>query len=514
MKRSAWRIAPVLALVWVAGCGGGGGGGGATGPEVTATVAWPARSRAVDAPSSARSVRVTLLDGATEVRSWSVNRRTDPAAYSEAFGSGQGVPAGTYTARIRFFADPGATGALVAEADVSVTVGEVDVDLGTVTVNKKVQQVSVAAGQVVAVGQDLAPVFTAKDAGGAILALSRGSAFFTLTAGADRAQVNGDLLRGVAAGLPSLKATVDGVTSAAQPVGVGTAAFVLGADGTRGRIPVFSGGNTERLVGDGETVALTSAWFAANPLVAPARYADRAFSAWKLDGTTVSTSATLARLPALLPGQTLNAVYVPSDPGAGGFTPNYARTDHGYWPSMPRTYWIDPAVTGTARAAVIAGIDRWEDASGGAIDLNETTTEGSAHIKIRFGSPAGGVAGLTTTGGVLEAGNVLRMSTASILFNSNLLPANTDTGKRLLEAITCHEMGHALGIIGSPDSGHSTDSKDTMFPTVTELTRWPTARDMNTIATLYPGRFNGRHRPVTRAASGPEVQITIACPMR
>ena len=75
-----------------------------------------------------------------------------------------------------------------------------------------------------AVGEDRFLVFNTKDASRAIVAVTVGSARFTASDGADKLAVPGIVGTGHLAGVASLTATVDGVTSAPTP---DTRPFVL-----------------------------------------------------------------------------------------------------------------------------------------------------------------------------------------------------------------------------------------------------------------------------------------------
>src|SRR5438477_13119602 len=102
----------LLATLVLPGCGGGGGGGGGAAAVETRTsqiklgINWAARSRSVDAPSSALSAVIMLKDANPTGADYSftVNRRPDPAAYSETVTSPGAALIGLRDLSVRFFA--------------------------------------------------------------------------------------------------------------------------------------------------------------------------------------------------------------------------------------------------------------------------------------------------------------------------------------------------------------------------------------------------------------------------
>ena len=233
------RFKPLLFLATLAlivgqlACGGGGGGGGEATPTPSGTptptpiptgraffeLSWSARSRAVaTAPSSARSARVTI-SGAGGTASVSVDRATDPAAYTQRYETAQALPLGSFRATLEFFADPGASGPVVASGSADFTLAADGSGLGTIATSGAVRSVEIPVGQSVPYGVKRDLFFTARDASGAILALSPGSAFASATAGSERIRLaRGVEVEGVRPGLSQVTISIDGVTS--PPVSV------------------------------------------------------------------------------------------------------------------------------------------------------------------------------------------------------------------------------------------------------------------------------------------------------
>lgn len=508
-KLSPWSLS-LAALVLLAGCGGGGGGASR---KVSATILWPQRSKVLNAPSSALSVTFVLAQTGSPSITWTRNRSADTAAHQEVYESDKSFDPGPYTLTATFFSQADGVGSIVGQATTSVTVTETGADVGDVAVGTRVFKVTVDPNQSVAVGAEKEITFKALDNKNALIAVSPGSAVLQVVVGTDSASVVENRIKGVALGLTQVKATVDGVFGTGI-VGVGTPAYSVNATGARGQIPIAAADGATYNVDGTTSAAVTSGWFGTN--TAPARYADRAFAAWKVGATTVSTNPVLTGLPGNIAGQTLTATYTASAPSGGVFTPNYNTTDFGFWQTLPVKVWIDPAFTATMKTLIVNGITRWKTASGGAIDFTIVTDQAQGQIKIVPHTSALATAiptgrkGITTTTGT-PVGALIRLSASTVTIRGDE-PTDSAQNQAVLTALASHEFGHALGIIGTPDSGHSTVAIDTMFPTATQNTRAITERDINTIANIYPDRFGLPGRAVHRSAAGPEVTRVVACP--
>src|SRR5205823_6130305 len=144
------------------------------------------------APSSALSAVVTLARASSNGgdASFIVKRRLDPAAYTETASSPAPVRVGASPLSVRFYAQDNGGGALVGQADAEVllqsdgSLAKPDGSpLGDIVTYGTIASVEVAPGQSVFVGQDQALSFTARDAANNVLAVTRGSVFFTLPDG-------------------------------------------------------------------------------------------------------------------------------------------------------------------------------------------------------------------------------------------------------------------------------------------------------------------------------------------
>lgn len=192
--------------------GGGGGGGGTTG-TVSASVAWPARTRAISAPTSAQSVVFTLHPTSGSDINQEADR-TQAAAYTGNYTISS-VPVGTYTATATFFANIGGSGAVVATG----SVGNVVVNQGSTTGMGAISMTDTITSVVVnpvpagiTADQATALTFTAKNSGGTTVAVSPGSGQWTKTAGTGSLSPDGVAFP-TASGTYQVKVVVDGITS-------------------------------------------------------------------------------------------------------------------------------------------------------------------------------------------------------------------------------------------------------------------------------------------------------------
>lgn len=504
----------------LAGCGGGGGGGRTTTTtpapstsskgltRVSTTINWGSRSRAIHAPNSALSAVITIVGANADGKdfTWTINRDTTRLEnYSDTQQSSSPARTGEYGVNVRFYSQPNGTGAVVGAATKPVTLTLTSADLGEVSVNGTIASVEVAPRQHVPVGQSLSPTITAKGADGNVIAISEGSAAFSVVAGQDKLSGSGKQLQGASAGVAQVVATVDGKTSTPQNVYVGAASLNLNASGTRGIIPlslqVAGGATVYRGVTESSPAGTQADWTAQVQVVAPASLADRQFVKWQRDGVDFSTSADLTFSPLDLgPATNLTAVYASQPAPAEGFTPNFDKADFHRWKSFPVKVYFERSTFTAAdtEARLRTGFDRWASATGGVATYTVVDDPASADITFKFGAlPVAGNLGLTEaswdgTGFLAEAVVTMRPD----LQTGSLRP-------QPLETIAAHEFGHAIGILSAEsDSGHSTDDRDTMYPTGNNTVALITSRDLNTFANLYPEYFGGRSASPTRSASG------------
>ncbi|MBI5708000.1 MAG: PD40 domain-containing protein [Armatimonadetes bacterium] len=220
MRLRVVLLATVL-VVLLQGCGGGGGGGSSF-SLLKISVDWGARSRSLDGPSSALSV-VVRFQGASETGAdllYVANRGADPSAHIETYPTGMKTKVGSHLVTATFFAQGSGTGSVVGVASGSLSVQPDGSLSGAITTQGTVASVTVPAGQAVGIDQTRQLQFNAKDSSGGIVAVSGGSAIWSVTSGADKLEFLDGYARGRAVGTASVSASVDGVASASVAVAV------------------------------------------------------------------------------------------------------------------------------------------------------------------------------------------------------------------------------------------------------------------------------------------------------
>jgi len=216
----------VLALL-LSGCGGSHSDSGGPAIETTPlkfTINWQGRSRDLSPPSSALSAVFTLPGGNPDGSDLKVvvDRHADPAAYTESYTSEELAKVGLYDLSVEFHSDTGGKGIVVAEATASVSLSEGGGDIGPVTVgSQKVISVSIPDGQIVPLGGSTRLRYTARDASGALVAVSPGSAVWMRLGIDDFTQVEPDgTAFGKAPGTSAVQVTLDFIASLPQAVTV------------------------------------------------------------------------------------------------------------------------------------------------------------------------------------------------------------------------------------------------------------------------------------------------------
>src|SRR5690349_17130875 len=103
MRLIVGRLSVMLTVCLLCGCGGG---AGSHLTYVKATIDWGARSRNLSAPSSALSATFSLIGAKPEGGDvvFTVNRRSDPAAYRQSYTSLNIAKVGKWTLHVKFYA--------------------------------------------------------------------------------------------------------------------------------------------------------------------------------------------------------------------------------------------------------------------------------------------------------------------------------------------------------------------------------------------------------------------------
>ncbi|MGV3618881.1 MAG: hypothetical protein ACO1SV_26445 [Fimbriimonas sp.] len=239
---------------------GCGGSGGDSSPSATTPVqfriAWGARTRAIQAPASALSATVTL-NGANPHGgdfTHSVNRTDAMDAYTQTYTSAAPAEVGTHTMTIRFYSGAGGTGDVVATGQATVTIAADGTGIGDVAVGNQVATVTVDAGQVVEFDQTRQLTFTARTAQNAVLAVSPGSATWTVVDGQGSLGLTPDgVATGTAPGPAHVRVTVDGVASESTLVTVANPPDFADASFEAMPLEVFQWRMNAEVVGSGWT---------------------------------------------------------------------------------------------------------------------------------------------------------------------------------------------------------------------------------------------------------------------
>ena len=226
--RLAFVLTSLLLPLFAASCGSG-GGPPATSGRITATIDWPARSRAIDATASALSLRITIpkgnLDGSDCV--WNIDRDNNPQAHVMAVTSPSPVRFGSYVVTIDGLSLPGAGAgsgneAEIASGSASAVLGPGHASLPPISLASQVADVAVATTTASLSQASPAPFsavllqFLCTDAAGNTLVLTPGSAVWKLTSSTGFVTLapDGVLQFGYVPFTATVTVTVDGVTSA------------------------------------------------------------------------------------------------------------------------------------------------------------------------------------------------------------------------------------------------------------------------------------------------------------
>ena len=224
MKRLAFvRYVAVFALALVLqACGGGGGGGGNPLNAVsnaTFQIIWPARSRGLDNPlTSALSVTVVFKQATTNGADVTMNIDRDAtkvAGYTGTYTISKPVdPNVLSTLGATFYAQAAEGGAVVGTATAPATLSGSTVNIGAIALAGVIKSVAVVPATLQVGSGTTQLTFTTKDAMGNTVAVTPGSAFWSVVSGSSFLTVTKDgIATPISAGGAEVTATVDGVVS-------------------------------------------------------------------------------------------------------------------------------------------------------------------------------------------------------------------------------------------------------------------------------------------------------------
>ena len=217
--RRYYPAALVAALPLFVGCGGG----GSSTPVATTTpikldLSWAARSRGIVTPASARSVVVFLQQGNPSTGGLAqfpaINRADDPAAYTQSYVSPTNVRPGPNLITLIFYTNKDGAGEVVGTASKAINLASDGTGIGEVLTVGKVLSVAIAGASALTVGQNTELGIAATDGNGASVAVSSGSATFSVLSGGDFITLTPDgKITAKAVGVARLSVSMDGKSS-------------------------------------------------------------------------------------------------------------------------------------------------------------------------------------------------------------------------------------------------------------------------------------------------------------
>ncbi|AIE85402.1 Ig domain protein, group 2 domain protein [Fimbriimonas ginsengisoli Gsoil 348] len=195
-------------------------------------ITWPDRTRTSLAHnlSSALSASVTFNNADSSGADVVVKVDRDPtklASYTGTYSVGRAVLKDVSSLTATFYAQAGQQGAAVGTATATVAANQSNLDIASIVLVGKISTVAVVAPPTLTVGQASGMQLEAatKDASNATVAVSAGSFKWNVVTGGDNLTVTADgIATPINAGMATVTATVDGITSAAQTVTIQPAA--------------------------------------------------------------------------------------------------------------------------------------------------------------------------------------------------------------------------------------------------------------------------------------------------
>jgi hypothetical protein len=223
MSKPRWLGLVLLlgVVLQIVACGGSGGDSTPQTTPIKFAIAWPERSRAIQAPTSALSATLIVNEASSTGQDvvQTVNRNASPTAYTQVYTTTTPGRTGTFSMTLRFFDQPGGAGNVVAVAASTVTIAADGSGIPDLSVVNRITTVTIPQDQMVLVGEETQLTFTARDSQSGIVAVTPGSAHWEIVGTTEALTLTDDgRATGQAAGTAQVRVRVDGVTS--DPVAV------------------------------------------------------------------------------------------------------------------------------------------------------------------------------------------------------------------------------------------------------------------------------------------------------
>lgn len=208
-----------LGLMLLVGCGGQGGPAAVVSPQFS--VLWPARTRSVIGPESALSGRAKFRSERGEDVVVNFNRTDDMTLHAETYNVGQPLFVNTKDFDVTFYASADQSGDVVAEGSAEIS-WKNSTMVGTITPSSTVATVEAIAPEQLVLDEPATELsFVAKDAQGVNLAVTPGSAKWTVLSGDSSATLTPDgIIEAVAVGSVAIQVTLDGQVSPQKDIAV------------------------------------------------------------------------------------------------------------------------------------------------------------------------------------------------------------------------------------------------------------------------------------------------------
>lgn len=241
-----------LGLLVLVGCGGQGGPAAVVSPQFS--VLWPARTRSIVGPESALSGRATFRNVKGQDVVINFNRTSDTTEHTETYNVDQNLFVNTKDFDVTFFANANQSGDIVAEGTAEVTWDDSRM-VGTITPSSSIATVEAVTPDQILLDETTTELsFVAKDAEGVNLAVTPGSAKWSILSGESFGSLTPDgVLTPIAEGQVAVRVTLDGKLSPQKDITV----FIPPITGLN-----FGDGYVTGILANGDVLGVSEDWLA------------------------------------------------------------------------------------------------------------------------------------------------------------------------------------------------------------------------------------------------------------